>query len=103
MTGDDVCETGRLLGQAAALLEAVGSDRDRVPASVAEDCRRAADLLRQAAALPVAAAVHAANPRAAVREAMAMLSRLSDAQLSSEPTLTAVRIIWRVYVRIGQL
>lgn len=100
MIGDDRCETSRLLGEAASLLEVVGFDRDRVPALVAEDCRRAADLLRQAGGLSVPAGTRAANPGTTVREAMTMLSKLSDAQLSSEPTLTAVTIIWRVYARI---
>lgn len=101
MTGDDRCEASRLLGEAASLLEALGSDRDRIPAPVAEDCRRAADLIRHAGGLPAPAVRHVANPKETVREAMTVLSKLSDAQLSSEPTLTAVTIIWSVYVRIG--
>ena len=101
MTGDDSCDARRLLGEAASLLEAVGSDRDRIPAPVAEDCRRAADLLRQAVGLPAPAVMPAADPESAVREAMTMLSKLSDAQLSTEPTLTAVTILLRVFVRIG--
>jgi hypothetical protein len=32
---------------------------------------------------------------------MAAASKLSDAHLSSEPTRTAVLIIWRVYLRVG--
>lgn len=102
MAGGDSDEATRLLGAAASLLEAVGADRDRVPGRVAADCRLAADLLWRAGGLPQPAVVHAADPGATIREAMTALSKLSDAQLSSAPTMTAVQIILRVFLRIGR-
>ena len=101
MAGDGSCETSRVLGVAASLLDAVGSDRDRIPALVAEDCRRAADLLRQSGGPPTPDVMPVADPSATVREAITMLSKLSSEQLSSEPMLTAVTLMWHIYVRIG--
>lgn len=101
MTADDSLAAARLLGEAAALLNVVGADRDRVPGNVAADCRRAAELLLQAGDLPATDVHGADDPRTTARQAMAALSKLSDAHLSSEPTRTAVLIIWRVYLRVG--
>ena len=75
MTADAATEP---LSYAASLLDAVGADRDQVPAEIALDCLYAAELLELAGAHPAPMELIDGDPRITLRVAMVALADLDE-------------------------
>ncbi len=89
------------LGAAAALLDAVGADREQVPADIALDCLYAAELLELAGARPGSATLVDGDPRASIRTAMGLLAALDEDVFTSPPVLDAARAARHALRRLG--
>jgi hypothetical protein len=88
MTIDTVSDP---LSYAASLLDAVGADREQVPADIALDCLYAAELLEFAGARAEPIPLIDGDPAASVRAAMGALGLLDEAAFASTPVLDAAR------------
>ena len=89
------------LSYAASLLDAVGADRDQVPADVALECLYAAELLELAGAKPSSTALVDGDPRISIRTAMGTLAVLDEDVFSSAPVLDAARAARHALRRLG--
>ena len=67
------------LSYAASLLDAVGADREQVPADIALECLYAAELLELAGARIERIPLIDGDPRASVRAAMGALGLMDEA------------------------
>ena len=89
------------LESAATLLNAVGADRDRVPANIALDCLYAAELLELAGAHTRAVELEDADPRHRIRTVVDALASLSgDRPLRSE-VAEAAQVARDALARLG--
>ena len=98
MTADTTADP---LHYAAALLDAVGADRDRVPAEIALYCLYAAELLELAGARPVRTELIDGDVRTTLRVAMAALADLDEDVFASPPVLDAARAARHALRRLG--
>ncbi len=89
------------LSHAAALLDAVGADREQVPAETALDCLYAAQLLQLAGGRPEPAALIDGDPRVSIRTAMGALAELDADVFTSPPVLDAARAARHALRRLG--
>ena len=89
------------LGYAASLLDAVGADRDQVPAEVSLDCLYAAELLELAGGRAEPTALIDGDPRITLRVALAALADLDEDTFASTPVLDAARTARRALRRLG--
>ena len=89
------------LSYAAALLDAVGADREQVPADIALDCLHAAELLQLAGARPSPTRLIDGDPRVSIRTAMGTLAVLDEDVFSSPPVLDAARAARHALRRLG--
>ena len=89
------------LSYAAALLDAVGADVQKVPADVVLDCLYAAELLESAGARPVPTVLVDGDPRASIRTAMGALATLDQEVFTSPPVLDAARAARHALRRLG--
>lgn len=89
------------LSYAAALLDAVGTDREQVPAEIALDCLYAAELLEQAGARPQPTSLVDGDARASIHTAMGALAALDEGVFTSTPVLGAARAARRALRRLG--
>ena len=89
------------LSYAAALLDAVGADRDQVPAETALECLYAAELLELAGAHPAPTELIDGDPCITLRVAMAALADLHEDVFASSPVLDAARAARHALRRLG--
>ncbi|MGY1684953.1 hypothetical protein ACI8AK_05120 [Geodermatophilus sp. SYSU D00867] len=89
------------LNHAAALLDAVGADREQVPAEIALHCLYAAELLELAGARPAPAELIDGDVRLTLRVAMAALADLDEDAFAHPPVLDAARAARRALRRLG--
>lgn len=89
------------LDYAASLLDAVGADREQVPAEVALDCLYAAELLEAAGARAAPTPLIGGEPRASIRAAMAALGGLDEDRFAEQHVLDAARAARRALRRLG--
>ncbi|SOC48585.1 hypothetical protein SAMN05660748_1287 [Blastococcus aggregatus] len=89
------------LSYAASLLDAVGADREQVPADIALDCLYAAELLELAGARTESTPLIDGDPRASVRAAMAALGLIDLAAFANPPVLDAARAARHALRRLG--
>jgi hypothetical protein len=89
------------LSYAASLLDAVGADREQVPADVALECLYAAELLELAGARAQSTPLIDGDPRASVRAAMAALGLLDEAAFASPQVVDAARAARHALRRLG--
>ncbi len=89
------------LGYAASLLDAVGTDREQVPAEVALACLYAAELLELAGARAEPTPLIDGDPRITLRVALAALADLDEDTFASTPVLDAARTARRALRRLG--
>lgn len=89
------------LSYAASLLDAVGADRDQVPAEVSLDCLYAAELLELAGGRAEPTALVDGDPRASIRTAMGALATLDKDTFESSPVLEAARVARHALRRLG--
>ena len=92
---------GYQLHYAASLLDAVGADRERVPAEVALACLYAAELLELAGARAEPTLLIDGDPRVTLRVALAALADLDEDTFASTPVLDAARTARRALRRLG--
>ena len=92
---------GDPLSYAASLLDAVGADREQVPADIALECLYAADLLELAGARTERIPLIDGDPRASVRAAMGALGLMDEAAFASPPVLDAARAARHALRRLG--
>src|SRR3954447_26814219 len=88
MTVDTVSDP---LGYAASLLDAVGADREQVPADIALECLYAAELLELAGGRAEPVPLIDGDPAASIRAAMGALGLLDERTFASTPVLDAAR------------
>ncbi len=88
------------LSYAASLLDAVGADREQVPADIALDCLQAAELLELAGGHAEPVPLVDDDPRASIRAAMGALGLLDQDTFSTRYVLDAARAARRA---LGQL
>jgi hypothetical protein len=98
MTAEPVTDP---LSYAAALLDAVGADREQVPAEIALDCLYAAELLELAGASPTPTALVEGDPSVSIRRAMGALATLDEDVFTSPPVLDAARAARHALRRLG--
>ena len=98
MTAESITDP---LSYAAALLDAVGADRDQVPAECALGCLYAAELLELAGARHRPTALVDGDPRASIRTAMGTLATLDEDVFTSPPVLEAARTARHALRRLG--
>ena len=89
------------LSYAASLLDAVGADREQVPADIALECLYAAELLELAGARTQRIPLIEGDPRASVRAAMGALGLLDEAAFANPPVLDAARAARHALRRLG--
>jgi hypothetical protein len=89
------------LSYAASLLDAVGADREQVPADVALGCLYAAELLELAGARAQLTPLIDGDPRASVRAAMGALGLLDEAAFASPQVVDAARAARHALRRLG--
>ena len=89
------------LSYAASLLDAVGADREQVPADIALECLHAAELLELAGARAERIPLTDGDPRASVRAAMGALGLMGEAAFASPPVLDAARAARHALRRLG--
>ncbi|WP_051683518.1 hypothetical protein [Blastococcus sp. URHD0036] len=89
------------LESAASLLNAVGADRDRVPAGIALDCLYAAELLELAGAHTRAVELEDADPRHRIRTALDALATLSAGRPSLSEVAEAAQVARDALARLG--
>ena len=98
MTVDTVSDP---LGYAASLLDAVGADREQVPADIALECLYAAELLERAGGRTEPVPLIDGDPAASIRAAMGALGLLDERTFASTPVLDAARAARRALRRLG--
>ena len=79
------------LSYAASLLDAVGADREQVPADIALDCLQAAELLELAGGHAQPVPLVDDDPRASIRAAMGALGLLDQNTFTTRYVLDAAR------------
>ena len=89
------------LSYAASLLDAVGVDREQVPADIALDCLYAAELLELAGGHAEPTPLIDDDPRTSIRAAMSALAGLDEETFTSSPVLDAARTARRALRRLG--
>jgi hypothetical protein len=89
------------LSYAAALLDAVGADREQVPADIALDCLYAAELLEFAGGHAEPTPLIDGDPRTSIRAAMTALAGLDEETFTSSPVLDAARTARRALRRLS--
>ena len=89
------------LSYAASLLDAVGADREQVPADIALECLYAAKLLELAGARTERIPLIGGDPRASVRAAMGALGLMDEAAFASPQVLDAARAARHALRRLG--
>ena len=89
------------LSYAASLLDAVGADRDHVPADIALDCLYAAELLELAGGRAQPTALIDGDPATSIRAAMGALGLLDAETFASSPVLGAARAARHALRRLG--
>ena len=89
------------LGHAAALLNAAGADRERVPAETALDCLYAADLLELAGARPQTLERDDADPRERIRDALQHLASLDQDPAVHSVVSEATQVARDALARLG--
>lgn len=89
------------LGYAASLLDAVGADREQVPADIALECLYAAELLERAGARAEPVPLIDGDPAASIRAAMGALGLLDEDTFASTPVLGAARAARHALRRLG--
>ena len=89
------------LSYAASLLDAVGADREQVPADIALECLYAAELLELAGARTERIPLIDGDPRTSVRAAMGALGLINEAAFASHPVLDAARAARHALRRLG--
>ena len=89
------------LSYAASLLDAVGADREQVPADIALECLYAAELLELAGARTERTPLIDGDPRASVRAAMAALGLLDEAAFANPQVVDAARAARHALRRLG--
>ena len=89
------------LSYAASLLDAVGADRDHVPAEVSLDCLYAAELLELAGGRTEPVPLIDGDPAASIRAAMGALGLLDERTFASTPVLDAARAARHALRRLG--
>ena len=98
MTVDTVSDP---LGYAASLLDAVGADREQVPAHIALECMQAAELLEMAGGHAEPVPLVDDDPRASIRAAMGALGLLDQDTFTTDYVLDAARAARRALRRLG--
>jgi hypothetical protein len=98
MTDDTVTDP---LGYAASLLDAVGADREQVPADIALECLYAAELLELAGGRTQPVPLIDGDPAASIRAAMGALGLLDERTFASTPVLDAARAARHALRRLG--
>ena len=89
------------LSYAASLLDAVGADREQVPAHIALDCMQAAELLELAGGHAEPVPLVDNDPRASIRAAMGALGLLDQETFATPYVLDAARAARRALRRLG--
>ncbi|TFV88115.1 hypothetical protein E4P40_10430 [Blastococcus sp. CT_GayMR20] len=89
------------LSYAASLLDAVGADREQVPADIALDCLYAAELLELAGARAQPVPLIDGDPAASIHAAMGALGLLDEGTFASTPVLDAARAARHALRRLG--
>ena len=79
------------LSYAASLLDAVGADREQIPAHIALECLQAAELLELAGGHAQAIPLIDDDPRASIRAAMGALGLLDQDTFATGYVLDAAR------------
>lgn len=93
--------TSEPLSYAASLLDAVGADREQVPADIALDCLYAAELLELAGARAEPIPLIDGDPRTTLRAAMTTLAGLDEATFATQQVLDAARVARHALRRLG--
>ena len=89
------------LSYAAALLDAVGADREQVPAEIALHCMYAVELLELVGARPAPTELIDGDVRITLRVAMAALADLDEDVFARPPVLDAARAARAALRRLG--
>ena len=89
------------LSYAASLLDAVGADREQVPADIALDCLYAAELLELAGGRAETTPLVDGDPAASIRAAMGALGLLDHDTFATGPVLDAARTARHALRRLG--
>ena len=89
------------LSYAASLLDAVGADREHVPADIAIECLYAAEMLELGGGRAGPTALIDGDPRASIRTAMGALATLDEDTFASTPVLDAARAARHALRRLG--
>ena len=89
------------LSYAASLLDAVGADREQVPAHIALECMQAAELLELAGGHAEPVPLVDDDPRASIRAAMGALGLLDQDTFATSYVLDAARAARRALRRLG--
>jgi hypothetical protein len=79
------------LSYAASLLDAVGADREQVPAHIALECMQAAELLELAGGHAEPVPLVDDDPRASIRAAMGALGLLDRETFATRHVIDAAR------------
>jgi len=79
------------LSYAASLLDAVGADREQVPAHVALECMQAAELLELAGGHAEPVPLVGDDPRASIRAAMGALGLVDQETFATRYVIDAAR------------
>jgi len=89
------------LSYAASLLDAVGADREHIPADIALECLQAAELLELAGGQAQPIRLVEDDPRASIRAAMGALGLLDQDTFTTGYVLDAARAARRALRRLG--
>ena len=89
------------LSYAASLLDAVGADREKVPAHIALECMQAAELLELAGGNAEPLPLVDDDPRASIRAAMGVLGLLDQDTFATGYVLDAARAARRALRQLG--
>jgi hypothetical protein len=79
------------LSYAASLLDAVGADREQVPANIALECMQAAELLELAGGHAEPVPLVDDDPRASIRAAMGALGLVDQETFATRYVIDAAR------------
>jgi hypothetical protein len=79
------------LSYAASLLDAVGADREQVPAHIALECMQAAELLEMAGGHAEPVPLVDDDPRASIRAAMGALGLVDQETFATRYVIDAAR------------
>jgi hypothetical protein len=79
------------LSYAASLLDAVGADREQVPAHIALECMQAAELLELAGGHAEPVSLVDDDPRASIRAAMGALGLIDQETFATRYVIDAAR------------